>query len=780
MMNVTDYTNIKTLLVKFKEKSDVLYAKAAALSNYATIEWVGTQIPSVGNGTVTIKQNGTSKGSFSMNQSGGATINLTDTTYSSLSAVSGGTDKSLVTTGEKYTWNNKQAAISDLATIRSNAATAYDWGDHSKAGYITGITKAMVETVLTGNITSHTHSYIPLADKGLSNGKVPYYVDFPNYNTLVSLGYNEASTATEDEYYFKGLCKWAIDNFSNQGYIILIGNAQPNSVGYCSIELYSNRPKDADTGLPQYCSGTYLSLNNVTTNFVCRNYRWSWGGIFNGDASTASKWTNARTIILTGSVTGSVSLDGSSNVSLDTTTNHTHTFASLTSKPTTLAGYGITDASRIFRYTIPASGNKGVRITFTSGEPVKITVSGANQGAQLVLIGTGYGEGGFVRNNFTEVVPSDGAYTWCLADEAFSVEIFSIRPEPDMVTVESPSPVTFTAISALSTDAAYRHLLTSANYSSYALPLTGGTIRGLLTITANANYGLTVNSILENSKAAGINFQINGTTYGRVLVKDTKELLYNDMTKTYTVYHAGNANNLSTDWTCKSLVAAGDIKTSGWCKATNGFFIEESGVYYTHHSQFGEIDIVRGNEFIWGGQTDTLYFNYRPSANKTTTVAHYVWNAGSSTTYATHTMGTLTVLGAITATTTIYAKTGIYTDGYISAKQASTSSDRRLKKDFCKIDNALKYVLKTHYTRFRWKDDNKESIGIIAQEEQNREYGFLVQNNEKIGHLTYDYAASTALLGAAIQEEDSKVEKLKKRVAELEKELSNLKRKWQH
>lgn len=810
-----------------------------------------------------------------------------------------------ITSAERTAWNNKQAAISDLATIRSNAATAYGWGDHSKAGYITGITKAMVESVLTGNITSHTH-----------------------------------------------------------------------------------------------------------------------------------------------------------------------TFASLTLKPTTLSGYGITDASRFFRYTIPASGNKGVRITFTSGEPVKITVSGANQGAQLVLIGTGYGKGGFVRNNFTEVVPSTNAlYTWCVSEEdACSVEIFSNRTTPDMVTVESPSSVTFTAISALSTYAAYRHLLTSENYSKYALSLTGGTLYGLLTIAANANYGLTVNSILENSKAAGINFQINGTTYGRVLVKDTRELLYNDMTKTYTVYHsgnsnntstvwsakrlatpynlicpytwekhqspvtgtlvlslpygfnsmmqcieltvydysstdgsqgatkffingynyngnngnwinpyvfrignknvrvrlgyynnkcciligetntgwnypricvdkvygsfsespyaykdddwscavlqdesqithvktasdtplyapcytrsgrpyvtdndvaakylkltggaitgsirkdgpnitpfliynfsnapdggwarsalecrvddknafriapfghytpgatdnkiqyvslgfaeygglnlrisdtsltwgddaiyhAGNANNRSTDWTCKSLVAAGDIKTSGWCKATNGFFIEESKVYYTHHSQFGEIDMVYGDEFIWGGNADTLYFNYRAAGNGARTVTNYVWNAGTGTTYATHTMGALTVIGAITATTTIYATTGIYTDGYISAKQASTSSDRRLKKDFCKIDNALKYVLKTHYTRFRWKDDNKESIGIIAQEEQNREYGFLVQNNEKIGHLTYDYAASTALLGAAIQEEDSKVEKLKKRVAELEKELSNLKRKWQH
>lgn len=878
MMNVTDYTNIKTLLIKFKEKSDVLYAKAAALSNYATIEWVGTQIPSVGNGTVTIKQNGTSKGSFTMNQSGGATINLTDTTYSSLLAVSGGTDKSLVTTGEKYIWNNK-------------------W----------------------------------------------------DYNATTIAG---------------------------------------------------------------------VKVNNAV-------------------AADKAPWSG------------------------------------ITDKPTTLSGYGITDANRIFRYTIPASGNKGVRITFTAAEPVKITVSSNNQGAQLVLVGTGYGKGGFVRNNFTELVRSV-LYTWCVSEEnACSVEIFSARTEPDFVIVESPSPVTFTAISALSQPAVNRHLLTSENYSYYALPLTGGTISGLLTITANANYGLTVNSILTNSQAAGINFQINGTTYGRVLVKNTKELFYNDMTKTYTVYHsgnsnntdtvwsakrlattynlvcpytwnqkgsltgtlvlslpygfnsmmqcielsvydyssvsngsrgatkffingynyyssssrwinpfafsignknvkvrlgyynnkcciligetnttwehpglsvdniygyyanhagiykdddwscavlqdesqithietasdtplyapcytraglpyvtdndvaakylklaggtisgwliinastlpiselttdgitsnntwnsaqnvnlllrsannamtislggqenerkgiiqvghsaqsyakflgdlylnkfggnvyigeniayhAGNANNISTDWTCKSLVAAGDIKTSGWCKATNGFLIEEYGVYYTCHSWFGEIDIVKGNEFIWGSKTDTLYFNYRASANKTTTVAHYIWNAGSPTTYATHTMGSLTVLGAITATTTIHATTGIYTDGYISAKQASTSSDRRLKTDFRSIDNALKYVLNTHYIRFRWKDDNKESIGIIAQEEQNREYGFLVQNRKEIGHLTYDYAASTALLGAAIQEEDSKVEKLRKRIIKLENELSNLKKKWQH
>lgn len=610
-----------------------------------------------------------------------------------------------ITSAERTAWNNKQAAISDLATIRSNAATAYGWGDHSKVGYITGITKAMVESVLTGTITSHTH-----------------------------------------------------------------------------------------------------------------------------------------------------------------------TFASLTSKPTTLAGYGITDASRIFRYTIPASGNKGVRITFTSYEPVKITVSGANQGAQLVLVGTGYGNGGFVRNNFTEVVPSNEAYSWCVSnDSACSVEIFSKRADRDFVIVESPSHITFTAISALSTTAASRHLLTSANYSSYALSLTGGTITGSIKLEGDypsivpfvrnfksATAGGWSRAIAEirvdNKNAFRIaaygsytpNAENNKIQYaylgfasynGLNLRISETSLSWGDNV----IYHSGNCNLPTIPWTCSSLTAAnfvsairgrygliefsnldssaghggyidfhyngstadytsriiedaasqltliastvkatGDVKATGWCKATNGFLIEESGVYFAHSNTAGEIDIVNNNILLLGSKSGSLYFNYRATGNGAKTVTNYIWNAGSETTYATHTMGALTVIGAITATTTIHATTGIYTDGYISAKQASTSSDRRLKTDFRSIDNALKYVLNTHYTRFRWKDDNKESIGIIAQEEQNREFGFLVQNRKEIGHLTYDYAASTALLGAAIQEEDSKVEKLRKRIIKLENELSNLKKKWQH
>lgn len=50
------------------------------------------------------------------NSSGTITIAATDTTYESKSAASGGTTVSLVTTGEKYIWNNKQNALTNPVT----------------------------------------------------------------------------------------------------------------------------------------------------------------------------------------------------------------------------------------------------------------------------------------------------------------------------------------------------------------------------------------------------------------------------------------------------------------------------------------------------------------------------------------------------------------------------------------------------------------------------------------------------------------------------------------
>lgn len=57
---------------------------------------------------------------------------FTDTTYESKAAASGGTAVSLVTTGEKYTWNNK----STVPTNHASSATTYGTGSSGNYGHV--------------------------------------------------------------------------------------------------------------------------------------------------------------------------------------------------------------------------------------------------------------------------------------------------------------------------------------------------------------------------------------------------------------------------------------------------------------------------------------------------------------------------------------------------------------------------------------------------------------------------------------------------------------------
>lgn len=79
----SSHTHSKSQITDFPSSmpaSDVYaWAKASSKPSYSWSEISNKpSIPSVGNGTVTIKQNGATKGSFTLNQSGNATIELTD------------------------------------------------------------------------------------------------------------------------------------------------------------------------------------------------------------------------------------------------------------------------------------------------------------------------------------------------------------------------------------------------------------------------------------------------------------------------------------------------------------------------------------------------------------------------------------------------------------------------------------------------------------------------------------------------------------------------------
>ena len=119
------------------------------------------------------------------------TIAATDTTYESKAAASGGTDESLVTTGEKYTWNSKAAgnhthtlslASGGTSTVNLAANTAYtltaggstlvfktpaDGNTDAKQKITTATTtKAYITGVTATNYSSGT-AYEGLADTGV-------------------------------------------------------------------------------------------------------------------------------------------------------------------------------------------------------------------------------------------------------------------------------------------------------------------------------------------------------------------------------------------------------------------------------------------------------------------------------------------------------------------------------------------------------------------------------------------------------------------------------------
>lgn len=76
---------------------------------------------------------------------------FTDTTYESKSAASGGTDESLVTTGEKYTWNSKAAGDHSHGSASTSTAGFMSAADKIKVDGMTEAASKSVDTTVTQN-----------------------------------------------------------------------------------------------------------------------------------------------------------------------------------------------------------------------------------------------------------------------------------------------------------------------------------------------------------------------------------------------------------------------------------------------------------------------------------------------------------------------------------------------------------------------------------------------------------------------------------------------------
>lgn len=226
------------------------------------------------------------------------------------------------------------------------------------------------------------------------------HVDVPDYEALNSIYGTEGH---EDNTYYENAIKWLANycktNWPNKAPIMVTGNMSPNSQGWYVLHIYD--PAYVQNGLPQYSSGICNNLNSIhgfgTSNYTY-NHPTTYVGDLNGraasatsadSAASASKLSTGTTgsstqpVYFSNGVPAACSYTLSKSVPSDakfTDTVYTHpnsgvsagTYRSVTvnaqghvtsgTNPTTLAGYGITDA-KIASGTITLGSNSITPLT---------------------------------------------------------------------------------------------------------------------------------------------------------------------------------------------------------------------------------------------------------------------------------------------------------------------------------------------------------------------------------------------------------------------------------
>lgn len=113
--------------------------------------------------------------------------------------------------------------------------------------------------------------------------------------------------------------------------------------------------------------------------------------------------------------------------------------------------------------------------------------------------------------------------------------------------------------------------------------------------------------------------------------------------------------------------------------------------------------VSNGNEIVIGGGA-SMHINYR--ASSVTTAIDYIWHAGTGTSYATHTMGSLTVNGTITSNSQITGGNLVAT-GSVLVANADSYGDLLVALASNMGDNALNLNAYGEWGRVMIGSDNQ-------------------------------------------------------------------------
>ena len=393
--------------------------------------------------------------------------------------------------------------------------------------------------------------------------------------------------------------KTIVDSANYTGIVLKIGTA---TKGSATLPIYLN------AGTPTACSTTLrVSITgNAATATKLQTARTINGTSFNGTTNIVTAyWGTARTISLSGAVTGSASVNGSQNVTITTT----YQFGSIDGRyvgGNKIANHG-------------SSGKAYTADTYSSTFVNKAFVAFAERGSWA------YAYNGYVSTDTGVNIPLAGTaiFQWGASDTN-KTQLYITPYNNSGVSNPAVNEMLFYTSNGSGYTSAWTRVLTHRNYTNYTVTKTGGGASGTwgISITGNAATATTAQYLASNSRMDygwnGLNyFNINGTAGTAVKANNTPTTAWWHILRFNHANSSGYYTDLAVPFNANSLyykrVAAGALANGKWVRILD----ELNYTSYVNPANFVTSLGTNGNYVTWtkNGSTNNLTVPFATTSN---------------------------------------------------------------------------------------------------------------------------------------------------------------------
>lgn len=364
-------------------------------------------------------------------------------------------------------------------------------GDQSIASSVPTTTELATSNNLCGSWNvKYTGASGHLVQFNAGSGSTRYMQFYSTYSG--SLYWRNSTDSTLNTKSWKTI----VDSANYTGIVLKIGTA---TKGSATLPIYLN------AGTPTACSTTLgVSITgNAATATKLQTARTINGTSFNGTTNIVTAyWGTARTISLSGAVTGSASVNGSQNVTITTT----YQFGSIDGRyvgGNKTANHG-------------SSGTAYTADTYSSTFVNKAFVAFAERGSWA------YANNGYVSTDTGVNIPLAGTaiFQWGASDTN-KTQLYITPHNNSGVSNPAANEMLFYTSNGSGYTSAWTRVLTHRNYTNYTVTKTGG--------GASGTWGISITG--------------NAATANRIISHSISDTLANKTTPGY-LYHAGGSNSV--------------------------------------------------------------------------------------------------------------------------------------------------------------------------------------------------------------------------------------------